>query len=229
MSSQNSKNTGSFSFAAKGLVAIVALGILGSGVFVLSRMSFNTQVTARGGTSNAQGGTATGGSVGDIENNSQNKTIVGESENQQPDNPGTSGNNSQNPTANASNSQSQSFKTVLEASDNTWTLNYPVFKVKEDGSCIVAGRSSISLSQSSDGNIGRSLLTVNGYGSSSLTGAFTSSGRASLFLSSKQASKEYSVSFDGRANPNSNPIIVSGKAMMPEFNCPEDTFELELN
>lgn len=227
MSSQNSKNTGSFSFAAKGLVAIVALGILGSGVFVLSRMSFNTQVTAKGGTSNAQGGTATGGSVGDIDNSAT--AIVGENQDQQSDNPGTSGNNPQNPTANASSSQSQSFKTVLEASDNTWTLNYPVFKLKEDGSCIVAGRSSISLSQSSDGNIGSGYLNVNGYGSSSLTGAFTSSGRASLFLSSKQASKEYSVSFDGRANPNTNPIIVSGKAMMPEFNCPEDTFELELN
>jgi len=105
-------------------------------------------------------------------------------------------------------------------------LTYPIFKVPEDGQCIEVGRGSLTLLQNDSGDLYNPESYVNGYAGTLVTGTVRSSSRVNLYLNSNNGS---SVSFEGTAQLGNGSILASGKATMPEFNCPESDFVLELN
>jgi hypothetical protein len=223
MTQQPNNKSGNFHWFGKGLVGLLSLVVLGGGVLAFYQISKNNTNSPTSGNiinNTSQGGT--GGSA-DVDVNVKNPE-TSDSQNISPENSSSSSNNAlknnsgigDNPDLN-----NQPLKSII-ANSQKWGLTYPIYKIQES-QCILAGDGSVILEQNAAGQ-----LFYNGYlnlyNNSNIQGSIFASGkmRASIQTYNGEIIELKSTNFSQEPT-----TIFQGTAKMRD--CPDSTFELELN
>lgn len=201
--SQQKSVTGKFGFAGKGLVALLALTVLGGGAFWITRISNQNKPVI-----NIQGSSAEGGNA--------NVTV------QNTDASGTQS-DSGNSTHTSNGSQQTAPNTVVDLTTSTqWALRFPLYQ-QEDSGCIIVGTGSTSLKQDTSG-----FLEFNGFHNFydygvSIQGTITPSGNTNISISAPK--KELVITLESsKIGSDNGEILVTGKTSA--LNCPNGEFEM---
>ncbi len=210
-----SKPNGSFNFSGTGLVAIIALVVLGGGALAFSylRNQSGSSINigdikgGEGGTSTSQGGSVSINEGNTLKDSKTNTTSV-----------------SFTPQDSLlKDSQSNEAKVDTQATNVAWSLKYPTYQ-KQNDKCVFLGAASTKLNQLKGGELYNNNTRLNIYELSSIQGSITSSGKATLSLASDDG--KYFVSLESKeVKTDQNETLITGKATMP--GCPESTFELK--
>lgn len=198
---------GGFSIVGTGVVALLALVVLGGGAVLFMRLSNQNSPVV-----NVQGSTAEGGDANVTVQNS------GQAHNGSPVqlSPGTSPNSTKTSTSPGT------VNTVVDPSTPAqWALKLPLYQVK-DNNCALVGFGSVSLSQNDKGVLGWAGIQ-NFYKRIDIQGTIMPSGQASLSMSGYDT--PVVLTFESKAvTTDGGGLLITGEASAP--NCPTSQFEL---
>lgn len=214
-------NNGNFHIGGKGLVAVLALAILGGGFVALNKMQNNNnpQISNE---NTSQGGS--GGSVGDLNFNRSN--ITNETQQQET---GSSGSQSANGVSSdpdpSQSGKASSESAIVDVQANQpveWSFKFPLYR-KVNDKCTLVGKESVTVLQNK-GSLSNKSYVTNGYGNSTqITGTIRSSGKADLSLTGNGFILSFE-STDVQGGSGSLETTIAGKATAA--NCPDDKFVL---
>jgi hypothetical protein len=218
-SNKQIKNTGKggFNFAATGLVALVALGALGGGLWVLLNMSNQNNPTI-----NVQGSSAKSGdtNVTIAPASQQDDSQLQKTESQSQPSEATS---SPGPKSDESPQASKTAASQIDLKPGSqWTFKFPLYRM-QGNACSLVGNGSVPLVQQQNGALYYSGYH-NFYGlSTTIEGTITTFGKTNLSLSTYAA--KFVTTFESKKMSSENgEILITGDATA--LNCPVSKFEL---
>jgi hypothetical protein len=198
---------GGFSIVGTGVVALLALVVLGGGAVLFMRFSNQNSPVV-----NVQGSTAEGGDA--------NVTVQNSGQ-------GNNGSVSQpSPRANTditstSVNQGAANAVVDLSTPRQWALKLPLYQIK-DNNCTLAGFGSVSLSQNDKGALGWAGIQ-NFYKRIDIQGTIMPSGQVDLSMSGYDT--PVVITFEGKAvTIDTGGLLITGETSAP--NCPASQFEL---
>ncbi len=199
---------GGFSIVGTGVVALLALVVLGGGAVLFMRLSNQNSPVV-----NVQGSTAEGGDANvTVQNSGQ-----GNNDSVSQPSPGASTDGTS-----TSTNQGAANAVVDLSTPAQWALKFPLYQVK-DNNCTLAGFGSTSITQDTKGN-----LTFAGFHNfysydTGIHGTINPSGRVNLSLTAPKF--QLVMTLESKAvSTDSGELLITGETSA--LNCPTSQFEL---